>query len=125
MEAATPSEVKLLERTLDAVKVKRRRGARRRPHQPERLIADRGYDTNAIRAWCAERGIEVVIPAKRSRKVAIPHDRERYRTRHRIENLFGRMKDATRIILRKDKTSRSYAGFVSLALAIINCQLCP
>jgi transposase len=91
----------------------------------ERLIADRGYDTDAIRAWCAERGIEVVIPSKRSRKVAIPHNRERYRTRHRIENLFGRMKDSTRIILRKDKTSRSYAGFISLALAIINCQLCP
>jgi transposase len=91
----------------------------------ERLIADRGYDTDAIRAWCAERGIEVVIPSKRNRQVAIPHDRERYRTRHRIENLFCRMKDFTRIILRKDKTSRSYAGFVSLALAIINCQLCP
>jgi transposase len=90
-----------------------------------RLIADRGYDTDAIRAWCAARGIEVVIPSKRNRKVEIPHDRERYQTRHRIENLFCRMKDFTRIILRKDKTSRSYAGFVSLALAIINCQLCP
>jgi transposase len=91
----------------------------------KRLIADRGYDTDAVRAWCAERDIEVVIPSKRNRKVEIPHDRERYRTRHRIENLFCRMKDLTRILLRKDKTSRSYAGFVSLALAIINCQLCP
>jgi hypothetical protein len=42
-----------------------------------------------------------------------------------IENLFCRMKDFTRIVLRKDKTSRSYAGFVSLTLAIINSQLCP
>ena len=91
----------------------------------ERLIADRGYDTNAIRAWCADRGIEVVIPSKRNRKVEIPHDGERYRTRHRVENLFCRMKDFTRIILRKDKTSRSYAGFVSLAFALINIQLCP
>jgi transposase len=57
--------------------------------------------------------------------VPIPHDRVRYRTRHRIENLFGRVKDYTRIILRKDKTSRSYAGFVSLAFALINIQLCP
>ena len=91
----------------------------------ERLIADRGYATDAMRAWRAECGIEVVIPAKRGRKVAIPRDRERYRTRRRIENLFCRVKDFTRIILRKDKTSRGYAGFVSLALAIINCQLCP
>jgi len=42
-----------------------------------------------------------------------------------IEDLFCRVKDYTRIILRKDKTSRSYAGFVSLAFALINIQLCP
>jgi transposase len=66
-----------------------------------------------------------VIPSKRNRKVAIPHDPARYRTRHRIENLFGRVKDWTRIILRKDKTSRSYAGFVSLAFALVNIQVCP
>jgi transposase len=89
------------------------------------LIGDRAYDTDALRAGCAEHGVEVVIPSKRNRKVPIPHDRARYRTRHRIENLFGRVKDYTRIILRKDKTSRSYAGFVSLAFALINIQLCP
>ena len=89
------------------------------------LIGDRAYDTDAIRAWCAEHGIEVVIPSKRSRKTPIPHDRTRYRTRDRIENLFCRVKDYSRIVLRKDKTSRSYAGFVSLAFALINIQLCP
>jgi transposase len=89
------------------------------------LIGDRAYDTDALRAWCAEHGVEAVIPSKRNRKVPIPHDRGRYRTRHRIENLFCRVKDYTRILLRKDKTSRSYAGFVSLAFALINIQLCP
>jgi len=67
----------------------------------------------------------VVIPSKRNRKAPIPHDQARYRTRHRIENLFGRVKDYTRIALRKDKTLRSYAGFVSLAFTLINIQLCP
>lgn len=66
-----------------------------------------------------------MIPSKRNRKVEIPYDRERHRTRHRGENLLCRMKDFTRIALRKDKTSRSHAGFASLALAIINSQLCP
>jgi transposase len=89
------------------------------------LIGDRAYDTDALRVWCAEHGIEVVIPSKRNRKTPIPHDRAQYRTRHRIENLFCRIKDYTRIVLRKDKTSRSYAGFVSLAFALINIQLCP
>ena len=89
------------------------------------LIGDRAYDTDALRTWCAEHAVEVVIPSKRNRKVPIPHDQVRYRTRHRVENLFSRVKDYTRITLRKDKTSRSYAGFVSLAFALINIQLCP
>ena len=91
----------------------------------ERLIGDRGYDTDAIRAWCAERGIEAVIPSKRNRKAPIPHDRAAYRERHRAENLFCRIEDLGRIVLRKCKTSRSYAGFVSLAFALINLRLCP
>jgi hypothetical protein len=46
VEAATPSEVKLLGRMLDSVKIKRRRGKNRRLHKPERFIADRGHDSN-------------------------------------------------------------------------------
>jgi transposase len=91
----------------------------------ERLIGDRGYDTDAIRAWCAERSVEAVIPSKRNRKLPIPHDRAAYRERRRVENLFCRTKDFTRIVLRKCKTSRSYAGFISLAFALVNIQLCP
>jgi transposase len=90
----------------------------------ERLIGDRGYDTDELRDWLAEHGAEAVIPSKRNRKTPIPHDREVYKTRHKVENLFCRTKDFTRITLRKCKTSRSYAGSVSLAFALINIQLC-
>jgi transposase len=90
----------------------------------ERLIGDRGYDTDELRDWAEEHGAEAVIPSKRNRKAAIPHDREAYETRHKVENLFCRIKDFGRIVLRKCKTSRSYAGFVSLAFALINVQLC-
>ena len=91
----------------------------------ERLIGDRAYDTNELRDWCTEHGTEAVIPSKRNRKMPIPHDRQAYKRRHLIENLFGRIKDFTRIVLRKCKTSRSYAAFVSLAFALVNIQLCP
>jgi transposase len=90
-----------------------------------RLIGDRAYDTNAIRDWLAAQEAEAVIPSKRSRKVLIPHDPQAYKIRHRVENLFGKIKDLARITLRKDKTERSYAAFLSLAFALINIQLCP
>ena len=67
----------------------------------------------------------MVIPSKRNRKVPILHDQARHRARHRIENLFGRVKDFTRNVFRRDKTLHSYAGFVSLAFALLNIQLCP
>jgi hypothetical protein len=40
-----------------------------------------------------------------------------------IENLFSRLKEAARIALRRDKTRRSWMGFVYLAAAIINLRL--
>ena len=91
----------------------------------ERLIGDRGYDTDVIRLdsaavqRCEEHGIEAVIPSRRNRKTSIPHDGEACKRRHKVENLLGR------IVLRKRKTARRYAGFVSLAFALINLQLCP
>ena len=38
----------------------------------ERLIADRGYDTNAVRALVADRGAEAVIPSTTTRRTPIP-----------------------------------------------------
>jgi transposase len=90
----------------------------------ERLIGDRGYDTDELRAWVEEHDAEAVIPSKRNRQTPIPHDREAYRKRHKVENLFCRIKDFGRIVPRKCKTSRSYAAFVSLAFALVNIQLC-
>jgi transposase len=65
-----------------------------------------------------------VIPSKRNRKTPIPHGREAYGKRHKVENLFCRIKDFGRIVPRECEASRSYAGFVSLAFALVDIQLC-
>jgi transposase len=79
------------------------------------LMADRAYDANALRAWLAERGTEAVIPSTRSRKVPIPHDRDLYRQRNRIERMFCRLKDFRRGATRYDKLARNSAAAVHLA----------
>jgi transposase len=79
VEKASPAQVKLLERTLDSVKVKRRRGGRRRPHKPERLIADRGYDSNPARALLVKREIEPIIPRRKNNRVATHQDGRKFR----------------------------------------------
>jgi transposase len=49
------------------------------------LLADKGYDTNAIRAFLKEQGIKAVIPAKSNRKRKIPHDKEAYKSRNVVD----------------------------------------
>jgi transposase len=83
------------------------------------LIADRGYDSRRSRAALAERGITACIPSTRSRKVPIPHDATLYRQRHRIEIMFGRLKDWRRIALRYDRCAHTFFSAITLAATVI------
>jgi transposase len=84
----------------------------------DRLIADKGYDTNAIRAAIAAQGAEVVIPPLSSRKISIPYDRAAYRARNLIERLWCRLKDWRRIATRYDKLAANYLAGVFIAAVI-------
>ena len=57
------------------------------------LLGDKGYDADWFRHALAERGITACIPSKTNRKVPIPHDTALYRQRHKVENMFGKLKD--------------------------------
>ena len=49
------------------------------------LLADKGYDTNAIRTFLKERGVTAVIPSKSNRKKQIRHDKEAYKNRNVVD----------------------------------------
>lgn len=81
----------------------------------EALLADKGYDADAIREEIEAAGVEAVIPAKSNRRVPIPHDREKYRWRNLVERLFSKLKNWRRVATRYDKTREPYLGFVAIA----------
>ena len=81
----------------------------------EALLADKGYDADAIRAEIAAAGVEAVIPSKSNRRIAIPHDREKYRWRNLVERMFSKLKNWRRVATRYDKTRESYRGSVAFA----------
>lgn len=81
---------------------------------PKVLLADRGYDANAVRADVEARGGTPVIPTKRNRKVQVPVDQHAYALRNRIERVIGRLKNARRVATRYEKTAESFLGFVQL-----------
>jgi transposase len=72
------------------------------------LIADKGYDTDAIRAFLKEQGVKAVIPSKSNRKRKIRHDKETYKKRNVVERCFCRLKDWRRIATRYDKLAQNY-----------------
>ena len=84
----------------------------------KRVIADRGYDANRIRAALREQGTIPVIPGRRNRKRPIQYDERRYKDRWRVEAMFCRLKDFRRIATRYDKLARNFLSAVSLAAAV-------
>ena len=83
------------------------------------MLGDRGYDADWFRQALTERGIEPCIPSKINRKVPIPHDRQLYRQRHRIENMFGRLKDWRRIHTRYNRCAHTFMSAICIAATVI------
>jgi transposase len=82
------------------------------------LLADKGYDADALRRSLRQAGAVPVIPGRRTRKRAIRYDKQRYRDRHLIENAFCRLKDFRRIATRYDKLAANFLSGVALATAV-------
>lgn len=84
----------------------------------KRLIADKGYDANALRKKLRADGVQPVIPGRINRKRTIRYDKNRYRDRWRIEAAFCRLKDFRRVATRYDKLAANFLSAVALAAII-------
>jgi len=83
------------------------------------MLGDRGYDADWFRAALVARGIEPCIPPRARRKVQIDYDKTLYRQRHRIENMFGRLKDWRRIHTRYDRCAHTFMSAITIAATVI------
>lgn len=103
-----------------------RSGPGRPRTRPNRVLADKGYSSKAIRAYLRRRGIRATIPerrdqranrARRGAKGGRPpgFDRVAYRRRNIIERCFQRLKQFRAIATRYDKTALSYQAMIDLA----------
>ena len=82
--------------------------------RPKALIADKGYDSDAIRQDACFHGTDPVIPTKSNRKLQRPVDKALYVLRNRIERFFNKLKNARRVATRYDKTADSFLAFIQL-----------
>ena len=93
----------------------------REPRDAQALaaLADRGYDSNAIRAQLAEMGVEAVIPPKKNRKETLDYDKELYKARHVVECFIGKLKHYRRLAMRFEKLDTAFLGFLHVACVMI------
>ena len=82
------------------------------------MLADKGYDADALRRTLRQAGAVPVIPGRSTRKRRISYDQDRYRERHRIENAFCRLKDFRRVATRYDKLAANFLSAVALAALV-------
>lgn len=80
----------------------------------EYLIADKGYDTDAIIGQAARQGMHAVIPPKKNRIHQRRYDEALYQLRHLIENAFLHLKRWRSIATRYAKNSKSFLAAVQI-----------
>ena len=79
------------------------------------VIADKAYDSDAIRDTVKAAGMKAVIPSNRSRRKRIRHDKALYRERNRIERCFNKLKHFRRLATRYDRRACHFLAFLCLA----------
>ena len=82
--------------------------------QAEHLIADKGYDSDAIVEQARIQGMKVVIPPRRNRKQPRACDKALYRHRHLVENAFLHLKRWRGICTRYAKNLSSFVAAIQI-----------
>jgi len=84
------------------------------------IIADKGYDSEAIRDKVRECSSIPVIPRKKNSKVGNTDiDWCLYKYRHLVENAFARLKHFRAIATRYDKLKINFENMLALACSMI------
>jgi transposase len=83
------------------------------------LLGDRGYYADRFRDALEEKGITPCIPGRKSRTKPVKYDRRRYKSRNRIEIMFGRLKDWRRVATRYERCPTVFLSAVALAATVM------
>ena len=120
LSPANLAEVQLAEATLATVAVPR--AGRGRPKQkPQRIVADRGYDSRPLWERFKARGIQLIVPHLSSRTFRFQDGRclRRYRRRWIIERTNAWLHAFRRLVTRYENKPELYRAFVHVACLLI------
>jgi len=78
------------------------------------FLADKAYDSDAIRSKVEARGGFANIPAKRNRRKGLAFSSFLYRYRNLVERFFGKLKNARGLATRYDKRADNFLAAIKL-----------
>ncbi len=78
------------------------------------LLADRGYDSDAIVTQAISQGIKAVIPPRKNKKSKRAYDKHLYKLRHLVENAFLHLKRWRGIATRYAKHTSFFLAAVQI-----------
>jgi transposase len=88
-------------------------------HEPGAVIADRGYDSDALVGVIEGRGAEAVIPPKSNRVEPREYDRHTYKERNVCERFWSKVKQYRRVATRYEKKAANFLAFVKVAAIMV------
>ena len=81
----------------------------------EAVLADKGYDSNALVQTIPETGAQYIIPPTKNRQEQREYDTPLYKERNQVEHLFNKLKNFRRFATRYDKLDVAFLSFIHLA----------
>jgi transposase len=120
--AASRSDVRLAEETLVTIRVGRRHRGGRPRQKPARVIADQGYDSDALRERRRRRGTILISPHRSNWHRTPPQDGRvlrRYKRRWIVERSIAWLGNFRRLVMRCDRSRTIYQAFIHIACLVI------
>ena len=88
----------------------------------DEVVADKGYDSWAIKEAVLGAGAAAHIPSKSNATEPWPHCPESYKERNRVERLINKMKQFRAVATRYDKLADAFLATVKLVLCFIKVR---
>lgn len=85
----------------------------------KKVIADKGYDSDAFIDAIKARGAEPVIPPRSNRTEERAYDKNEYKKRNAVERFINTLKHCRRVATRYEKTARNFLGMVLFASTFV------
>jgi transposase len=102
-----------------------RHGQGRPKQKPQRVIADKAYDSDPLRERLAKRGIDLICPYRENNKKKKYEDGRklrRYKRRWRVERTFSWLGNSRRLVVRWDRDIVIYNAFFHVACLLLTLR---